>query len=228
MLLWFTVFVMLAVGYVYFKEGLFTAVTMCCNVFIAGLVAFNFFEPLANLIEPSLSESFLAGFEDAFCLIALFCLTLGLLRMVTNNLSNTLLDYHQLPQQGGGTLIGLFTGYLIAGFMICVMQTLPLHEQFMSFDWHYTEGDSMVRQLFPPDRVWLAAMRRAGAYALSNEEDFKVRLDENSDSYYYDRHITFDKYATYELRYQRYRRYGDKRDPLKYQGEFDKEIHRQR
>jgi hypothetical protein len=228
MLVPLTVFIMLAVGFVYFKEGLFTALTMCCNVFIAGLVAFNFFEPLANLLEGPLADSFLAGFEDAICLIVLFCLTLGILRLITNNLANALIDYHQLPQQGGGTVFGLLTGYLVAGFMICVLQTLPWHEHFMSFDWQYSESDSMVRQLFPPDRLWLALMRRAGAYPLSNEEDLKAKADENKDSYYYDRSITFDKYGTFELRYQRYRRYGDKRNPLQYQGEFDKEIHRQR
>ena len=38
MLIPFTVFMMLAAGYVYFKEGLLTSLAMFCNVFIAGIV----------------------------------------------------------------------------------------------------------------------------------------------------------------------------------------------
>jgi hypothetical protein len=225
MLIPFTVFMMLAAGYVYFKEGLLTSLAMFCNVFIAGIVAFNFFEPLANLLEPALAGSFLAGFEDALSLVVLFCLTLGIMRLVTNNLANTMVDYHQLAQQGASTVLGLLIGYLVAGFLICVMQTLPMHEKFMSFDWHYSESDTMVRQFFPPDRVWLSLMRRAGAYPLSNEDDPDVKISEDKKTEY-DRYITFDKYATFELRYARYRRHGDNRDPMKYRGEFDRQIHR--
>jgi hypothetical protein len=228
MLVPFTVFIMLAAGYVYFKEGLLTSLAMFCNVFLAGIVAFNFFEPLANLLEPALAGSFLAGFEDALCLVVLFCVTLGVMRLVTNNLANTMVDYHQLAQQGLSTVLGLLIGYLVAGFLICVLQTLPLHETFMSFEWQYSERDDMVRQFFPPDRVWLSLMRRAGAYPLSNEEDPDAKANEDKDTYYYDRSITFDKYATFELRYARYRRHGDNRDPLKYQGELERQIHRKR
>jgi len=55
-----TILVTLAVGYAYMREGLFTAFCMCCNVLIAGLLAFNFFEPLAELLESGLRLNSLA------------------------------------------------------------------------------------------------------------------------------------------------------------------------
>jgi hypothetical protein len=222
MLAGFTVAVMVLVGFFYFQEGVFTAFTMCVNVFVAGLVAFNFWEPLADLLEPPLAGTFLAGYEDAMCLVVLFCVTLGLLRTVTNNLANRVIDHPAVAQQFGGAALGLVGGYLVAGFMVCVLQTLPLHENFLGFDWRAAPLDSALRGLFPPDRVWLALMRRAGAYPLSNREDPNPPDDADS----YDLYFTFDRDGTFEIRYQRYRRYGDRRDKLPYLGELDREIYR--
>jgi hypothetical protein len=222
MLAGLTIAVMLLVGLFYFHEGIFTALTMCVNVFLAGLVAFNFWEPLANRLEPSLAGTFLESYEDAICLVVLFCVALGILRMVTNNLANRVVEYPGLVQQIGGVVFGLVTGYLVAGFMVCVLQTLPLHEKFLDFDGRVSPADSTVRQLLLPDRVWLALMRRAGAYPLANQED----PDRPSDADPEDAFITFDKYGTFEIRYERYRRYGDRRDKLPYLGECDREIHR--
>ena len=38
--------------------------------------------------------------------------------------------------------------------------------------------------------------------------------------------MTRDKYANFELRYSRYRRYTDAREALAYQGEFDQQLNR--
>jgi hypothetical protein len=38
-------------------------------------------------------------------------------------------------------------------------------------------------------------------------------------------HSTFDPEATFVIRYARFRRYGDDRNPLSYNGEFNLELH---
>jgi hypothetical protein len=43
-----------------------------------------------------------------------------------------------------------------------------------------------------------------------------------------DQFLTFDKYATFPLRYTRYRRYGESGNPRPYLGEFDLELHKRR
>src|SRR4051794_33600809 len=131
MLAFLTVVVMLIVAYSYMQEGVLTAFMMLCNVFVAGLVAFDLWEPCAVELAPMLAGSFLASYEDCFCLVLLFSLTLGLLRWTTNNLANIQPDYPPVLQQGGAVLFGLLTGYLVVGFLICVLQTLPWHENFM-------------------------------------------------------------------------------------------------
>ena len=126
MLNFLTVVIIGAVCYAFWREGLLTACCMFINVIIAGLVAFSFWEPLANEVEPTLAGSFLEGYEDCLCLILIFSLTLGLLRLVTNTLAYTVLDFHPLALQGGSVFFGTLTGYLVAGFLVCAVQTLPM------------------------------------------------------------------------------------------------------
>ena len=210
----------LALGYAYMREGLFTAFTMCCNVILAGLVAFNFWEPLADLLDPTFSGNVLHGYEDAFCMLALFCITLAALRTVTNALANTQISLPVLLDRGGGVLFGMLTGYLATGFLLCAFQTLPWNENFMFFDPSYEPGGGGIRRVLPADRVWLAMMFRAGAFSFANAED-SLAKDQNSN---YDRFYTFDKYGTFEYRYARYRRYGNGRDPVVYGHEMDQEL----
>jgi uncharacterized membrane protein required for colicin V production len=208
MLTFLTILIMLVLAYVYLVDGVATAFTMFCNVFLSGLIAFNFWEPLAELLEPQFSRSFFAGYEDALCLVVLFSVALGTLRVATNSLSFAAIDFHPILQRVGGGFFGLATGYLISGFLLCVFQTLPWHSRFMGFQPEYDSNQAGLRQVLPPDRVWLALMHRAGIGPFSRGDN-----------------PTFDPEATFELRYARYRRYGDNRGPLPYLGEFDKELH---
>lgn len=222
----FSVAIVLAVAYAYWREGLLTACTMFVNVFLSGLIAFNFFEPLADLLESGLADTPLRGWEDALSLMVLFSFSLGFLRLLTNSIAPTDLDYPPVLLRAGGVLFGVATGYLASGIIVCILQTLPWHEHFMGFDAKYDSSvaGGGLRNILPPDRVWLALMQRAGAYAFANSEDEDVTDPRTP----YERYRTFDKYATFELRYARHRRYNDERDALPDLGEFDRQVHRKR
>jgi hypothetical protein len=220
-----TVAIMLAVGYAYLREGVFTAFCMFFNVFVAGLMAFNFWEPLADLLDAPFAGSFLHGYEDLLCLVALFGVTLGGLRTITNAIARSQLKYPGWLRQLGGVLFGLSTGYLVAGFLLCTLQTLPWHENFMNFEPHLDEeGGGGMRRIMPPDRVWLALMHKAGAYAFANNEDPDPQFAEQQSAYA--RYLTFDKYGNFSLRYARHRRYNEVREALMHQGEFERQLGR--
>jgi hypothetical protein len=215
---------MIAVGYAYFREGIFTAAIMFINTFLAGLIAFNFWEPLSRLVYDSVT--FLQGYEDFLCLIGIFVVVLGILRGVTNVLCSRVLEYPILMHQIGGIFFGVATGYLASGFFVCALQTLPWHENFMGFDPRYDPTGQGLRRVIPADRLWLALMHRAGAFAFATQSDDQ-RFDSENASVFeraYLRHYTFDKFATFEMRYARYRRYGDKRNPEPYQGQLAEEL----
>jgi hypothetical protein len=116
------------------------------------------------------------------------------------------------------------TGYLVSGFLVCVLQTLPWQESFMSFvPPDSTEPRQGMNRVLPPDLVWLAMMHRAGGYAFANTPD---ELGDPSSSSATEAYQTFDKRATFEIRYQRYRRAADGREPREYHGELDTQLRR--
>src|SRR5262249_6443625 len=199
MLEFFTVVIMGILAYAYLVEGLFTACVMCVNVIVAGLIAFNFWEPLANVLEPIFGGY---GYEDFLCLILLFSVTLGAMRTITGLLCPTEVAFPPQLQRPGGALFGLLTGYLVSGFLACALQTLPWHQKFMYFE-AKADSSQTIRSFLPPDRVWLAAMHRVGAGPLSRGGP------------------TFDEKGTFSLRYFRHRRHSDTSDRLPHRGEFD-------
>jgi hypothetical protein len=194
MVLLLTLVVMAAVAYAYAQQGATTAFLMCCNVFFAGLIAFNFWEPLAAELEPSLNGTPFAGFEDAIFLIGLFVPALLLLRWGTNRIVSVEPEQQRHAAVGLAVLFGLITGYLTAGFLVCVLQTLPWQRHFLQFDPKVEPGTPMhkVRRLLPPDRVWLALMHRAGRVPLARSG-----------------HPTFDERGEFEDNYARQRRYEE-------------------
>jgi uncharacterized membrane protein required for colicin V production len=191
----FTVVIMLIVTYAFWRQGVLAAFVTCCNILGAGMVAFNFFEPIAAELDPMVADSFLHGYEDSICLILLFSLTLGFLRWITNAAIHTTIEYNRGIQQGGAVLFGLTAGYLISGFLICVAQTLPLGEHFMQFEARIDPQSpgAKVRHVMPPDRTWLALMQRASDAAFS----------------WGDPPDLFDSDGSFEMRYDRERRIAD-------------------
>lgn len=215
-----TIVLILAIGYAHMRDGLFTALCMLVNVVLAGLVAFCFFEPVADRLEGVLQGGSWVGYEDFAALIGLFAVAMLVARFATNSLAPDMLDFPGNVQYAGA-VIGLVTGYFLAGFLLCALQTLPWHENFLDFR-PRVSNDSGPRSIFPPDRVWLAMMRYAGAHALAWEEDTTTGDAPTR----YDQYKTFDRYGTFELRYLRYRRYNDTRAPLPYANELDREIYK--
>lgn len=191
MLGFLTIIVMGAVTYAFWRQGVLPAFAMMCNVLLSGLIAFNFFEPIAAELDPMFAGSFLHGYEDSLCLIVLFCLALMILRWLANALIHAHIEYNAVLQQGGAVLFGLLTGYLVAGFLVCVAQTLPLGEHFLQFEARMDSqaAGAKLRRFLPPDRVWLALMHRASETSLSWDGD-----------------APFDPDGSFELRYARERR----------------------
>jgi hypothetical protein len=153
-----TLLLMALTGLVFWREGLLTAVTMLVNVGLAGAAAFSLGGPLAGLLEARTVGTALAGYEDGLCLMVVFALTLAGLRLTTHLLAPRQLDYPPLLQRGGALVFGLATAYLAAGFLVCVLETLPWPEHAL-----FAERRAGTREVLAPDRVWQAFLPGDGA-----------------------------------------------------------------
>jgi hypothetical protein len=89
-------------------------------------------------------------------------------------------------------VVGLLTGYLTAGFLVCVLQTLPWQRNFLGFDESVERNEPGLRRYLPPDRVWLGMMHHAGLGPFAQSDA-----------------TTFDPDATFALRYARLRRFRE-------------------
>ncbi len=210
---------MLAAAWAQYRNGLFTSIALLMMVLVSGLVAFGFWEPVADLLDLAGQQNLkaMAGTEDLVALAVLFCVTFGLLRLGYTYLAPEMIEAHGKIQHLGGAAVGLVIGYLVAGFLICAAETLPLDQNFLDFEPRADEEQRRpsVRTFFPPDRVWLALMRQASGGTFRWKED---KTDPEGGP------VVFDREGTFELRYLRYRRTTEARPALPYFGEFDREL----
>ena len=95
-------FLILLMTYAISSEGLWGAALMFFNVLFGGLIAFNFYEPLAKLID---STGIPWGFSDTLSLLGLFCVSVMLLRMATETLAPAMVRFPMPDLSRGPALL---------------------------------------------------------------------------------------------------------------------------
>ncbi len=131
------------------SEGAWGAgLTFLCVVF-AGLLAMNFFEPLAGMLSgmgPAVED-----YADLAALVGLFALFTFLGRLATDNISPTDIELHAYVHNAARWLLGLATGYTTMAILLTALHTAPLPRSFVGF----TPERSNLFDSVAPDRQWL-------------------------------------------------------------------------
>ncbi|MBX7106694.1 MAG: hypothetical protein K1X57_21645 [Gemmataceae bacterium] len=136
------------------SEGPWGAASTFVAVILSGLVAMNFFEPLAGM--------FPSGFEwqmraDIIALLGLFAAGVTGLRMAAEYLMPTQIEVSPMLYDGGRWGFGLLTGYATAAIVLTALHTAPLGKDlslgFRSNDNNFF-GIGGVEGA--PDRMWLS------------------------------------------------------------------------
>jgi hypothetical protein len=145
------------------QQGLWSCMINVVNLTMAGVVATNFFEPIARMIDPSGSNYPV----DSGVLWGLFALTYIILRLITQMLSDHDVHFIKPVEYAGRTIMALWCGWLFVCFTAFAMSTAPIGGSPMGA-WETPEYNSM--QVFSPERQWLAfcQSRSQGALANSN------------------------------------------------------------
>src|SRR4051794_1786741 len=108
--------VTLGVAYAVFSEGFLGAVLMFANVVFAGLIAFNFYEPLAKLLVDNIPKE-IAGFADVTCLMVLFLVPLLILRFTTDAIAPKLIRFPKLVELLGRLVFAALCAGVTVGFL---------------------------------------------------------------------------------------------------------------
>src|SRR5208283_432878 len=196
-------FLILLMTYAVSSEGLWGAALMFFNVVFAGLIAFNFYEPLARLID---STGIGWGFSDTLSLLSIFCVAVMLLRMTTETLAPAMVRFPVPIYHAGRVFFALATSLVTMSILVLAFHTAPVHKKiFGAIDYKYK----------PPfgiglDHQWLGFFQYTtgmifarygsgtrdpyGEYGRSGNQRVKVRV--------------FDPRATWLLNHQEARPYG--------------------
>lgn len=144
--------VIAAVTWCVASEGAWGAAFMLLSVLFSGLVAMNFFEPFADFLENTVSNSPDMHYRwDIIALLTLFVGSLLLLRTATEKLMPTLVLVHPLAFDGIRWSCALATGYVTMAFLLTALHTAPLPREFLGF----TPERQNLFNMAAPDRQWL-------------------------------------------------------------------------
>lgn len=131
------------------SEGAWGAgLTFLCVMF-SGLLAMNFFEPLAGYLDGM--GSGIKDYSDVVALVGLFTLFTFLGRLATDHISPTEIEYDARVYQVARWLFALATGYTTMAFLLTALHTAPLPREFLGFK---PEADNFF-DFCAPDRQWL-------------------------------------------------------------------------
>ena len=151
-------------------QGLWSALIVWINMLLAMMVAFNYFEPLADFVESQ--EPSYTYLVDFLSLWGLFVLAYGLLRVLSDMLSRRRVAFDFWTETVGRGIMALWVGWLFVGFLCASLHTAPLGPQPMGFQQAPSSGNFLG---MAPGKQWLAFMQSRSRGALSRGEPNEAR-----------------------------------------------------
>jgi hypothetical protein len=143
------------------KQGLWSSAINVINITMAGLIATNYFEPLANMIDSSGTNYMM----DSIMLWVLFGVTYIVLRLITQMLSDHDVVFIKPVDIAGRAVLGIWAGWVFTCFAAFAMLTAPIGASPMGA-WDSPDAKSFLA--LSPERMWLAFAQSRSMGALSN------------------------------------------------------------
>ncbi len=191
-------------------QGLWNSVVTLINLFLAMMLAFNYFEPLADLIDAQ--DGSYTYLVDFLVLWGLFVLSFALLRVMSDLLSRKRVAFEFWTETVGRSLLAIWIAWLFVGFVCASLHTAPLGTHPLGFQKTVTSGNFLG---MAPGRQWLAFMqsRSRGGFAqgesnqanlspLTEDQDLKVRIFDPESRFilkYYQRRKDFEGVPGYRV-----------------------------
>jgi hypothetical protein len=119
----------LGLTYALTSEGLWGAALMFFNILFAGMIAFNFYEPLAVLLDKT---GINWGFSDTLCFLLLFCVALVAFRLTTETLSPAMVRFPMPIYHLGRLIFGLGGAVLTIAILLIGFECAPVHKKLFT------------------------------------------------------------------------------------------------
>jgi uncharacterized membrane protein required for colicin V production len=122
-------FLILGLTYALTSEGLWGAALMFFNVLFSAMIAFNFYELVANLID---STGIPWGFSDTLSMLGLFCISVMLLRMTTETIAPAMVRFPTPVYHLGRFVFGIGGALVTIAIVILAFHTAPVHKKIFT------------------------------------------------------------------------------------------------
>jgi len=142
-------------------ESMWSNAIRLVNVVFAGLLATNFWEPVAKLLENSVAKGG-SYWWDFFAMWLLFALFVTILQTVTNKVSKVNVRFLSVVDKTGGIIFGCLVAAVLVAFTNFSLHTAPLAEKFCKGGF---DPDKPI--LGAPDRQWGRMMYYCSTGSLS-------------------------------------------------------------
>ena len=158
------VVLILGMTYALASEGAWGSALMFFNVLFAGLIAFNFYEPLAVQF---LSWGLAGSWADFLALMGIFLVVLVALRVGTDMLAPAMIRLPKIVYQLARLAFSVGAAAVMAGILLCALDTAPVHRKIFG----QLDYASQPPYKIGLDRHWLAFVQYTTGYVFANYND---------------------------------------------------------
>jgi hypothetical protein len=163
----------------YFKGTFFKAFVMIIIAICSSVIAFGFFEMLANLVISRGNDGSLLSlvpWAHTLCFILLFVVTFGILQTGAVYLIRQPVDLGFLPERIGRVVFGIILGFIISGLLLTALQMgpLPLSYPYQRFEPSRLNPDNPDGVLLNADGFATGLFGLISNGSLSGKNSFKT------------------------------------------------------
>jgi hypothetical protein len=155
--------------YVMTSEGVWGTALMFFNVLFGALIAFNFYEPLAQIIADN--AGFISHLADMISLMLLFSASVMVLRVATEYLAPAMIRF-PMPLYHLGRLIFAFgTSVIVFSMILLGLHAAPVHQKIF----YVVDYKQKPPFGFGIDHLWLAFFQKTTGEIFPRFDDTGVR-----------------------------------------------------
>ncbi|MHC4752924.1 MAG: hypothetical protein ACYTFW_24045 [Planctomycetota bacterium] len=179
----------------YFKGTIVKAFATIIVAICASLVAFGYFEVLANLLVNKFPSLIL--WIQPLCFALLFILAFAILQTVAVQLARKPVDLGFLPERIGRVICGIFLGLILSGLLLTALAMAPLPNKYpyQRFDQRNPNADRPNKVLFNADGFtagWFNLVSKGSFRTILNPKSFAVLHPDFLDQIFLNRHNISD------------------------------------
>ena len=149
------------------NEGFWSNTITLINVVFAALIATNYFEPGAELLEKHVLEETFTYLCDFLAIWTIFFVVFTVLRAFTDTISKVRVRFRMPVEHVGRVVMAVWVGWVMVCFICMTLHLAPLARN--SFGGAFAKTpDSACFLGMAPDRLWLGFVQSRSRGALSH------------------------------------------------------------